>query len=344
MEYYSYLEAPRLDAYSVEHQPRPGLPAAVVSFTALLTDSSGATYSLLRAIGITRKDLATQLGLQRGRGSVDAAAELVIPFNEVPVTEPCWTERTRETVTFAGPSFRIELGADEITWRDAGGRIELTIERLGQDGLLWIPPQPAFPQGLADRNYLGRARGTIDGEPVEGLFIDDRNYTRPDIPYYELGLPRIELCWFGWLTEDEGGSCEAGTAWIGRPQRAVAHAHHYRDGISAIGLNPTVDLRRSGTRGAIERARLSLASGTTFEIEVRGYLDWPFHGYGTVSTSGSRAPIAKSWCFIESWPLNQEALEHHLRAHHQLYGRYPSLGRLLSDARIDEQILVATPP
>jgi hypothetical protein len=85
---------------------------------------------------------------------------------------------------------------------------------------------------------------------------------------------------------------------------------------------------------------LSLRCGVSLEIAVTGYLDWPFH----VSSSARMEPIVNSWCFVESWTPNQELLEHYLRAHQQLHGRYPSLGRLLAGAHIENQVLVLAPP
>jgi hypothetical protein len=44
--------------------------------------------------------------------------------------------------------------------------------------------------------------------------------------------------------------------------------------------------------------------------------------------------------YTEFFPLNWGAVADYQAAHHGLYGRYPSFGRLMKNARIKDQILI----
>jgi hypothetical protein len=69
------------------------------------------------------------------------------------------------------------------------------------------------------RSHLGKATGTLDGEPVEGLFMLDYIYSRPDAMWTEIGmLTKLHKVWLNWLVEYddggyEGGLCLARAAW-----------------------------------------------------------------------------------------------------------------------------------
>jgi hypothetical protein len=65
---------------------------------------------------------------------------------------------------------------------------------------------------------------------------------------------------------------------------------------------------------------------------------------GSVSSSSGAAgrSIAKSWNYTEFFPLNWVAVADYQAAHHGLYGRYPSFGRLMKNARIKTRSLSST--
>lgn len=87
---------------------------------------------------------------------------------------------TADAISYSGKHFRFNFGIDSYRWIDAGGRVDITAKRLGQLCTFWIPAQDNFDHPQMLRSHLGKATGTIDGEAVEGLFMLDYIYSRPD--------------------------------------------------------------------------------------------------------------------------------------------------------------------
>ena len=52
----------------------------------------------------------------------------------------------------------------------------------------WVPEQEGYEYPQMLRSHLGKATGTLDGEPVEGLFMLDYIYSRPDAMWTEMGM------------------------------------------------------------------------------------------------------------------------------------------------------------
>jgi hypothetical protein len=97
-------------------------------------------------------------------------------------------------------------------------------------------------------------------------------------------------------------------------------------------------------RGSVSQVDLALGHDATFTLEQAGSTDWPLHTCGSVSSSSGAAgrSIAKSWNYTEFFPLNWVAVADYQAAHHGLYGRYPSFGRLMKNARIKTRSLSST--
>jgi hypothetical protein len=192
------------------------------------------------------------------------------------------------------------------------------------------------------RSHLGKATGTLDGEPVEGLFMLDYIYSRPDAMWTEMGmLTKLHNVWLNWLVEYDDGGYEGGYAWRGRPGTGFAAAHHVVDGVSTARSDAEVTTHFTG-RGSVSRVELALGRDATFTLEQDGSTDWPLHTCGTVASSSGAAgrSIAKSWNYTEFFPLNWAAVADYQAAHRGLYGRYPSFARLMKNARIKDQFLV----
>jgi hypothetical protein len=344
MKYYSYVAPPSLDGLSLEHTPRPGLAVSIVTFWFHATGQSGTHYNLIRAVGMPEQGSVLNFGIYRGSDDLDVRAELVIPVKEHPVVESCWMERSDTAVVYGGPSFQIEMGLDEYRWRDADDRIDLRAQRHGGVCSLWVPPQENFEHGFLDCSQIGKLTGTIDGDPVEGMFVDDHVYAKPGSTLPEAGLvSKVENYWTQWWVEYDDGSIEAGTAWRGRPGTGLGHAHHYVDGRSRARRDARIDVSRN-QRGSMKHVVLSLGSDVRFEFEQTGSFDWPLHTYGHVSSSSRGRGIAKSWNYVENWPLNMHLIEDYQIARERLYGRPASLKRLLEGAQVVDEALVLVSP
>jgi hypothetical protein len=95
-----------------------------------------------------------------------------------------------------GPNLAFDFGTDRYRWTDSGGRLELKARRLGQVCTFWIPEQEGYQHPQMLRSHLGKATGTLDGEPVEGLFMLDYIYSRPDAMWTEMGmLTKLHNLW-----------------------------------------------------------------------------------------------------------------------------------------------------
>jgi hypothetical protein len=342
VRYYSYLEGePTLDSYRLSHTPRAGYGPVFICPFVVVTGESGAMYNAMRGIQGQHKGSAMNFGIYRLDEQLDAQCPMLYPFAEVPISEPYAVVEDRDAVSYVGRSFRMDFGVDRYDWYDAGGRVELHARRLGQVCTFWVPEQDgyALPQML--RSHLGKVTGTIDGDPVEGLFMLDYIYSRPDAMWGEMGmLTKLHNLWMNWLVEYEDGTLEGGFAWRGRPGTGFAAAHHYVDGVSSA--RSDAELTTATTpRGTISSLRLGLGD-LAVELTQLGSLDWPLHTCGTVaSTSHAHGKrIAKSWNYTEYFPLNWPTVADYQAAHKALFGAYPSFQRLMRGARIEDQRLV----
>lgn len=340
MDYYSYLEEPTLEGLSLEHVPRPGLGVTIITWWFQVTGESGETYNGIRAIGMPQQGQVLNFGTFRGNDDLDSRSELQIPHSEQPVVEPCWMERREHAIVYGGPSFEIEMSVDGYRLRDAGTRIDLTAKRLGSVCSVWVPPQAGVENGFLDRSHLCTVTGTIDGDPVEGMFMDDHVYSKPGVTLRESGLvSTVENYWMQWWVEYDDGTTEGGCAWRGQPGSGFTHAHHYVDGKSRARRDGVIDIARN-ENGSIEHVTLSLGSEVTFEFEQIGSYDWPLHTYGRVSSCSRDRKIVKGWHWVENWPTNMKLIEDYQAAYERLYGRPASLKRLLEGARIEDEALV----
>lgn len=344
MDYYSYLEQPTLDGLSLDHTPRPGLGVSISTWWYQVTGESGASYNTIRAIGMPNLGQVLNFGTYRGSDDIDTRAELLIPYSEQPVVEPCWMERGDKAIVYGSPSSEIEMSVDGYRWRDANGRIELNAVRLGDVCSYWAPPQPGLEHGFLDRSHLCTVTGTIDGDPVEGMFMHDHVYSKPGLPLSETGLlSTVENYWMQWWVEYDDGSTEGGSAWRGQPGSGFTHAHHYADGRSRARRDGVIDVARNAN-GSITHMTLSLGSEVRFEFEQIGSYDWPLHTYGKVSSCTRDREIVKSWHYVENWPTNMKLIEDYQLAYERLYQRPASLKNLLIGARIHDEALVLIPP
>ncbi|HVV91686.1 MAG TPA: hypothetical protein VHB53_14430 [Solirubrobacterales bacterium] len=341
MRYHVYLEdEPDLEAYRLSHAPRSNYGPVFICPFVVLTDEDGAMYNAMRGVQGQTKGTTMNYGIYKLDGRLDAQCPMLIPFSEVPIVEPYRVVEDRDAVSYVGDSFRFDFAPSHYAWSDADGRLRLEAERLGQVCTFWIPEQPGYEYPQMLRSHLGKATGTLDGRKVEGLFMLDYIYSRPDAMWSEMGmLTKLHNLWMNWLVEYEDGSLEGGYAWRGRPGNGFAAAHHFADGVSVARSDARLETSQT-ERGTIERLKLTLGDTVELELEQRGSLDWPLHTCGVVSSIGTGKEIARSWNYTEYFPLNWPAVADFQSAHHALFGKYPSFQRLMKDARVEDELLV----
>jgi hypothetical protein len=340
MRYYVYLEGePTLDGYRLSHAPQPGLCPVFLCPYAVVSDASGRLYNVMRGVQGQDKGSVVNMGAYRLNGELDAQCPMLFSWEDSPVSEPYSVTEDGDSVSYVGETFKLQFGVDRYLWEDAGGRIRLQARRLGQVCTFSVPAQAGYECPQLMRNHLAKVDGTIDGEPVEGLFMLDYIYSRPDAMWSEIGmLSKLHNLWMNWLVEYEDGSLEGGYAWRGRPGTGFAAAHHYVDGASTARSDPVIETRTT-QRGTVSEMSVRLG-GVALELEQLGSTDWPLHTCGIVSSISHEKPIARSWNFTEYFPLNWQSVADYQVAHHALYGRHPSFRRLMEGARIDGQRLV----
>jgi hypothetical protein len=343
MRYHVYLEAePTLESYRLSHQPRPGYAPVFICPFVVLTDSAGQLYNAMRGVQGQNKNETMNMGVYQLDGQLDDQCPVLFPYKENPIAERYHVTETADFVSYVGQSWRFDFGVDRYRWSDGGGRLSLSAQRLGQVCTFWVPEQEGYEYPQMLRSHLGKATGTLDGEPVEGLFMLDYIYSRPDAMWTEMGmLTKLHNVWLNWLVEYDDGGYEGGYAWRGRPGTGFAAAHHVLNGVSTARSDASVITHFTG-RGSVSRVELALGRDATFTLEQAGSTDWPLHTCGTVSSSSGAAgrSIAKSWNYTEFFPLNWGAVADYQAAHRGLYGRYPSFARLMKNARIKDQLLV----
>jgi len=341
LRYHSYLEGePTLDAYRLSYCPRDDLGVVFICPFVVLTDESGAIYNAMRGVQGNSKNTVTNFGVYKLNGVLDQQCPMHISYREAPVAEPYWMAETATSVSYVGKHFRLDFGPDRYRWRDASGRVDIQAQRIGQVATFWVPLQDGlqYPQML--RSHAGKAVGTIDGARVEGLFMLDYIYSRPDAMWGEMGMmTRLHNLWLNWLVEYEDGSYEGGYAWRGRPGSGFAAVHHIVDGVSTARSDAKI-VTHFTSRGAIETVDLQIGDEVSVVLKQTGSTDWPLHTCGVVASTSRKKKIARSWNFTEFFPTNYQSVVDYQEAHNRLFGRPPSYQKLMSTGRIVDQALV----
>jgi hypothetical protein len=341
MQYTTYLDPVTLESLRLDHSPRDDMGVVHICFYALLTGESGSRYNIMRSLPHPEKRSTMNFGTYRGTDELDATGMLIIPFREHPAVESFWSTYGEDSIVYEGETFRYELDCQGYRWQDAHGRIDVRAERLGQSFNLYVPKQDLFEYPIILRDHLAKMTGTIDGEPVEGVFHDSHIYSRPDKTFHEINFTsKLENYWMDWLVEYDDGSLEGGFAMRGQPITDYTIAHHYVDGKSQARSDATIEVTRN-ERGTMQHVRLTQGKNFDLHLEQHGSFDWPLHTYGTVASIANRdKKIVKSWNYTENWPQNWGQVENYQLAHAELFGRYPSLRAILEKSRVVDEKLI----
>jgi hypothetical protein len=340
MRYYVYLEdEPTLAGYRLGHAPQANLAPVFICPYAVVSDADGQLYNVMRGVQGIDKGTVINMGSYRVEDKLDVQGPMLFDWKDSPVVEPYYIVEDSDSVAYRGDTFNLQFGVDAYRWEDAGGRIQFDIKRLGRVCTFWVPQQAGYDYPQMMRNHIGKITGTIDGVPVEGLFMLDFIYSRPDAMWNEMGmLSKLHNLWINWLVEYDDGSLEGGYAWRGRPGSGFAAAHHYVAGTSIARSDPRIETTAT-ERGTINHVTIRLGD-LVVELDQLGSTDWPLHTCGTVSSIYNEKTIVRSWNFTEYFPLNWQSVADYQAAHARLYGRHPSFQRLMQGGRIDNQRIV----
>ncbi|MEA2597170.1 MAG: hypothetical protein QOF01_3639 [Thermomicrobiales bacterium] len=341
-QYYAYLREPTLDVMRIDHSPRDGTILNHDCFYALLSGESGAFYNIMRALPApSHKDMSMNFGAYRGNEDLNAAGTLVFPFREHPALESFRQIHSNDSVIYAGDTFRFEVDTHEFHWTDANGRIDVHATRLGQMHELYVPTQEGFPGPIVWQDHMAKMTGTIDGDPVEGIFHDSHIYGRPEFTFHDMAFTtRLENYWLDWLVEYDDGTLEGGWAMQGHREAPYTVAHHVVDGVSTTRSDARMSISRN-EQGNMQQATLRHGRDLEIVLDQHGSFDRPIHTYGTVSSiSHPDKTVAKSWNYTENWPRNWGAVERYQMASADLYGRFPSLKGILEPSRWENEYLV----
>ncbi|GAA4544098.1 hypothetical protein [Pseudonocardia xishanensis] len=338
MRYATYLEKTDHEQFSLGSSPR-GLANVHMSCWVVVTDAAGNTYNVMRAIQADDLCKSMHFGVYRGRDVLDESSAFFIPFTEVPVVVPFATSSSPESVVYSGQGFDLELFADRTVWNEANGRVQIEATQLGDVCSLYVPSQHPHPHDFVFRSYFGKAAGTIDGEAVEGLYQMDSVFSTPALNMREAGwTDHVHQYWLNWLVEYEDGTYEGGHAFRGMPGTEFTAGHHVVDGRSTARHDMALEFDRT-SRGTISAVRLAVGDDVAFEFEQRGSFDWPIHTFGEVASTTRDKKVRRSWNYMETFPHNWGEVERYNAAHHDLFGRYPSLRGMLEGAVVrDERI------
>ncbi len=339
MRYFTYLEEPTLESYRLDYCPRDGLGTVLICPWVVVTGASGRTYNAMRALPLPDKLTSMNFGTYVGNGELDRPGDLLYSFRQFPAVEQFSVSHGPDEIVYQGGSFRLSESVTSYRWTEAAGRVTLSAERLGQACTFWVPEQPGFPHPILSRSHLAKVVGTIDDDPVEGIFMIDHIYSRPDLTFRETQFTtHLHHYWMNWLIEYDDATIEGGFAWRGQPGTGFSAAHHYVDGRSVARTDARLDVERTGA-GTMKAVTLSLGDDRTVRFDQHSSTDWPIHTLGTATGTLNGKRIAKSWNLSENFPINWGRVEEYQLAHAALYGKYPSLKSILEGVDVTDGVL-----
>ena len=340
MRYVNYLDPhPSVESFRLSHSPRDGLGVVLICPWVILRGESGANYQFMRAYALPEMHTVINFGAYRGIGELDKQAPLLISFSEHPAVEAYTVTEDATAIAYASPSHRLRLGLGQFEWVDAGGRIDLRAELMGQPCTFFVPEQTGIPHPILSRSHFGYVTGTIDDDPVRGIWTHDFIFSRPGLTFGETHFTRVlHNYWMNWMVEYDDGTFEGGHAWRGRPGTGFAAAHHVVDGVSHARSDARITMTHT-ERGSIDTLTLQLGDELVVELDQHGSLDWPIHTYGTVRHISRDKTVVRSWNYSEQFPHNWGLVEDYQLAHAKLFGQYPSLQGLLSGASVKQGLL-----
>ncbi len=343
LRYQSYIEPATMEGLRMNHAPGPDLALVFICPFVVCTTDSGRMFQLMRGVNGRQKGVTINFGIYEVTDDLDVQGPFLYDAATAPVLEALKVSERDGRVCYEGDRHSLQFGLNSHRWIDAGGKVDLHIEPVGQVSTFHIPAQDRLKHPQMLRSHMGRVTGVIDGETVAGLFMVDFIYSRPDLLWNEMGMmSELHNVWLNWLVEYEDGGYEGGLAWRGRPGTEFHAAHHVIDGQSVGRCDARIELETT-ERGTPTRVRLSLGDDTHVELTQKGSQDWPMHTCGWVTGINRDRKIARSWNYTEFYPLNWPRVLDYFKAYEGLHGRPPSWRRTFEGARIVDQNVVWEP-
>jgi hypothetical protein len=313
LRYEIWAERPTLEFYRRGYCPREDYTLAGMWPGGIFTGASGKRYHGMRGFDEMAPDNAhTYIFVELNERNLYDNSPQLYPELPIDQMEIFTYSETADAVHYVGENVRMEVRVGSFDWHDAKGRFEIHVQQLGQACTFWVPKQEGIPHPIQHRSEIGKATGTINGDPVEGFTFLDSSYSHPGVLYFNLPLIRkIEKQWSMWLVEYRDGEMDAGFVWKGRGDTGFRAAHLILNGSSQA----FADSRTStdyDQRGTVWKSRVELG-GQVVDLEQDTVSDWPAHTFGRVVSTSRGKEIAKSWNYIEWMPDNtDEMLERYL--------------------------------
>ena len=313
LRYEIWAERPTLEFYRRGYCPREDYTLAGMWPGGIFTGASGKRYHGMRGFDEMAPDNAhTYIFVELNERNLYDNSPQLYPELPIDQMEMFTYSEAADAVHYVGENVRMEVRVGSFDWYDAKGRFEIHVQQLGQACTFWVPKQEGIPHPIQHRSEIGKATGTINGDPVEGFTFLDSSYSHPGVLYFNLPLIRkIEKQWSMWLVEYRDGEMDAGFVWKGRGDTGFRAAHLILNGSSQA----FADSRTStdyDQRGTVWKSRVELG-GQVVDLEQDTVSDWPAHTFGRVVSTSRGKEIAKSWNYIEWMPDNtDEMLERYL--------------------------------
>ncbi|HVF75545.1 MAG TPA: hypothetical protein VM938_10895 [Acidimicrobiales bacterium] len=289
-----------LEAYDRAHSPRPEVAYAAMLTIVYLRDDEGEQYRVERVFDEGERDTTSVTAVRFGPPDLAGARPVLWPDGPRGKVAVAF-EQDAGAVRWRNDDVTFTIGTGPVTWRDGGGAMALTLDRLADRGYsIWLPEQHGLPCQY-HRAEMFRAEGVLDGRPVSGWGYVDYAYGAPGRSFVELPMVmHLNKLWATWLGTFPDGSSTVGVLRWGRSQWDWSMAYVVRDGVAAVHDPVSVSISY-GDDGVVRGGEL-LAGPERVSFEQRWRLRLPFTTLGSVagSTSGT--------CELEWMPDNAPAL------------------------------------
>lgn len=300
-----------LEEYRPTFVPRPELRSTGVFASAYLTNDAGQRYHGQRAfddVEIGKSHVYSFCSVVDGDVTKRPPELYEAPRAEQ--REPYSFEELESSLVWTTEACRLEVSEGAWHWSDAGGRWDLEVESVADvPYYFWVPVQEGFRVCQYHRGEMGRARGTVNGEPVRGFTYLDYSYGPRDIDFQFFELPlirKMNKAWMVWYADFADGGFTTGAARKGRDGVNWSMAYVVHDGKAKV-LTPTTTDLTYAANGVIRHARLDTGE-EVLEFEQDAATMYPLHTVGRVASCSLRGEITDSWTNMEWMADNSEEM------------------------------------
>jgi hypothetical protein len=302
----SYLNTPKLIEYFRTYSPH-GLSFQSLWVVANVMDEAGTKYNLMREYKTT--DTTMTLASVEVPGLHATAKPLFKPGDMF--HGRILHELDEENgLIFVRPflpgkaAFSIIIRPQQILWKDAGDRIDLTFNALGPALQYYTPGRPEDAMYRSEPCYV---EGTVDGKKVSGFGVIDNAWGSTGVGFIQGKIYRLlEEYWIVWLNIFEDGSKECGV-FIDGIDRFEAF-YYNRNGKARVTRHNTL-VPDYTDDGFMKSATITM-DDLTFEfttesriMQVQSHVSWA--SGRVLNNKDSRKPV-KSFAWFEFFPKSKK--------------------------------------